>query len=261
MIRTAYLLLLLFLGSVLLSGCSGDSSGLQPDDLARTNESDIRSRNYERLRSDTAYYVREDQELQVNLLINNPVEKFTITDHGFCSSDEPQPTVNDLKNSYGPIDTLVFSQLIIKRLDSFCYPKRAYVRPYLEINGSFIQYGKSHELSFGFKKPQAEILTLNYDRNVKEIRIQGAIRNVGKAYPVKAYGICWAQSPSPTLEDQSKVFGGQIVEPTTFKGLDGYKALDGGNFANTGTYYFRLYYETDCGIQYGKNVEQLIDEL
>jgi hypothetical protein len=160
-------------------------------------------------------------------------------DAGICYTIDTIPTIDDAVASIGEIhsDTVFSTELV--GLDAFANYQ---VRTYCKLDSSTVVY--SQPANFNISAPS--IQTVGYTFNsIGSINVEGNLVSTG-IYGVSDYGVCWATSEDPTINDFTTSYG-QASNPNTFT-VQNIQLNEGS------TYHFRAYATSVGETYYGQTI-------
>lgn len=165
----------------------------------------------------------------------------TISDAGFCLSENPYPTVGDYKASTGTQGNLS------KRIEGLTVNKTYYVRAYA-VNEKGTTYGA--EATFTVPEgPKRATVSMGAVTEITATgaKASGTLVNMGNVERVTQHGHVWSTTSVPTLENSSKSQLGQLTAVRAFS-----STLTGLKYATT--YYIRPYATNSQGTAYGEEI-------
>lgn len=160
-------------------------------------------------------------------------------DAGICYTIDTIPTIDNAVASIGKIHSDTVFSVELEGLNAFAdYQVRAFCR----LDSSVIIYGQPQ--TFNISAPSVQ--TTGYSlTSLTSINVDGNLSNVG-IYGVSNYGICWASSGEPTINDNVVSFG-QASQPTTF-------TAENIQLSTGSTYSFRAFATSAGETYYGSSI-------
>ena len=174
-----------------------------------------------------------ETDFSVTSRVNN-IGSLNFINYGHCWSQSDEPTIDNAKSAYGPLDSNTVFSTQINNLNMGRY----YIRAYLESEGGVIYsntiiFESTISVETGIVTPQVNGVIAN-----------GSIKSLG-VDPIKDYGHCWSiQTSTPTFNNEHNSLG------ATTK-LGPYTSEINGLLPNQ-TYYIRAYATDGIHVFYGK---------
>lgn len=159
-----------------------------------------------------------------------------VTDCGFCYAYSKEPTVNNVKVSFGKPNGESFSMKLTGLIENTTYHVRAYA-----MNESGIEYSEDYEFTtLAIVAPTVSVATVNVADGSTEAEFRARLESEGNG-EVTECGFVYSTSEWPTIDDKKAVCK-DVAETFTAK-VSGLKV---------GTkYYVRAYAKNEKGIGYG----------
>ena len=168
------------------------------------------------------------------------IGKSPILQHGFCFSEQENPTTGDAHTELGTLDEAGTFTSIIREIP---WNVRIYIRAYMTTEEG-TSYGNQLHLDTP-PPPLPEVITGATGRITESsIECGGTVVSDG-GEPVIARGVCWSTEPEPTIDGPHSEDGAGLGEfPSLISGLD----------CST-VFYVRAYATNAFGTSYGDQVE------
>lgn len=169
-----------------------------------------------------------------------------ITKHGFCWSDKPEPTVDDLSSNLGYCSTPLAFEFVAKDLKA---NTKYYFRAYAE-NALGISYSQKELTWTTSDIPLPPAVTTGDISQITQTTAlaQGEITSLCNGGEITAYGHVWGTSENPTITSGKRVDFGKTPEPKSFS------SQISGLTPNT-EYFVRAYATNAIGTAYGECVK------
>ena len=125
--------------------------------------------------------------------LTNP-SSISINEHGLCWNTTGNPTTNDLKKKLGELSGTSFNEII----DGLNPETDYYVKAYITVQGETIY---SDELKIITTNGLPVIFTVKISNITATTAIIGGEVTDNGGFEITARGVCWSESPTPSLED------------------------------------------------------------
>lgn len=162
------------------------------------------------------------------------------SEHGFCLSENPVPTMDDQVVNLGTINKIGIFETAITNLN----PETDYYISAFVKEGD--QYIIDKPISFRTESPKLPIITVYEASNVSYFSaVIGAKLITGNGDSVSVSGICWGLSENPTTSDS------KAVNPDGAREFQ----LPVSSLAHSTKYYARAWATNNLGTGYSQNIE------